>query len=346
MQQPFLSRPVRIHSPDECANCSIMPVNSKPSIFVSNILEDIALNDIFPREKTSPRGVKSNLISNLHRSDNAHSACLTLVPHEWELIKNNSDYLGYLAQISQQQPLIIFNTGDISSRITIKNVREIRTFLHPWEKEFSKIIAPYPVKPRAFFQRDWEATPTVSFMGQVPPITMGSLTSGHINFIRNPLKSSPYLMRKITINKANQLSKRIETEVVIRSSFSARYKNPSLSEHSMAFQEQLNRSDYILCPRGFGNTSMRFYEALSAGRTPILIESNGRLPFASAKPNSKFKILKVNLFSNWEKIILDDWEKLREGEKYPQRQLANKELFEREYSFEPFMRELFRDFLK
>lgn len=346
MQRSVIPRAAKVHSPNDCANCSISQANSKPSIFVSNFLENMALIDIFPRERTSPRGVISNLINELHRSENAHSSCLTLVPHEWELIKNNSSYLSYLTQISLHHPLIIFNTGDISSRITIKNVIEIRTFLHPWEKDFSKIIAPYPVKPRTFFQRDWKATPTVSFMGQVPPITTGSLTSGNIKFILNPIKSSPYLMRKMTIFKANRLSKQIETEVVIRNTFSAIYKNPNLSEHSMAFQEQLNRSDYILCPRGFGNTSMRFYEALSAGRTPILIESNGRLPFASAKPNSKVKILNVNLFSNWEKIILDDWNELGEGNKYPQRQLANKELFEREYSFEPFMRELFRDFLE
>ncbi len=38
-------------------------------------------------------------------------------------------------------------------------------------------------------------------------------------------------------------------------------------------------SDYVLCARGGGNFSYRFYETLSCGRIPIVVDSDGLLPF-------------------------------------------------------------------
>jgi hypothetical protein len=38
-------------------------------------------------------------------------------------------------------------------------------------------------------------------------------------------------------------------------------------------------TDYMLCIRGAGNFSIRFYEALSAGRIPLLINTRCALPF-------------------------------------------------------------------
>jgi len=47
------------------------------------------------------------------------------------------------------------------------------------------------------------------------------------------------------------------------------------------FVENLFDSDYALCVRGAGNFSIRFYEALSAGRVPLLIDTRCVLPFAN-----------------------------------------------------------------
>ena len=38
-------------------------------------------------------------------------------------------------------------------------------------------------------------------------------------------------------------------------------------------------SDYVLCVRGGGNFSFRFFEAMSLGRTPVLIDTDCVLPF-------------------------------------------------------------------
>ncbi|WP_158858584.1 hypothetical protein [Lunatibacter salilacus] len=38
---------------------------------------------------------------------------------------------------------------------------------------------------------------------------------------------------------------------------------------------------FILAPRGKGNFSMRFYQALSAGRIPVMVDTDSMLPFAN-----------------------------------------------------------------
>jgi len=45
------------------------------------------------------------------------------------------------------------------------------------------------------------------------------------------------------------------------------------------FVENLFGSDYVLCTRGGGNYSIRFYEALSAGRIPVFVNTDCVLPF-------------------------------------------------------------------
>jgi hypothetical protein len=45
------------------------------------------------------------------------------------------------------------------------------------------------------------------------------------------------------------------------------------------YDDNICRSDYVLCPRGAGNFSLRFFETLSAARIPLLIDTRCVLPF-------------------------------------------------------------------
>lgn len=52
----------------------------------------------------------------------------------------------------------------------------------------------------------------------------------------------------------------------------------------------LKKSKFILCPRGRGLNSFRFFEALAYGRIPILISDALRLPLESEIPYNRFSI--------------------------------------------------------
>jgi hypothetical protein len=46
------------------------------------------------------------------------------------------------------------------------------------------------------------------------------------------------------------------------------------------FYSNIENNQYIICNRGRGNFSMRFYETLATGRVPVLVNTNIELPFS------------------------------------------------------------------
>jgi hypothetical protein len=48
-------------------------------------------------------------------------------------------------------------------------------------------------------------------------------------------------------------------------------KNQQQTMPLVEFTSVLEQSEFVLCPRGFGPTSYRFYEALSAGAIPVYV---------------------------------------------------------------------------
>jgi hypothetical protein len=111
------------------------------------------------------------------------------------------------------------------------------------------------------------------------------------------------------------------------------------------YKENIRKSDYVICPRGFANTSIRFYETLSAGATPILIDSGSQLPILKNELFWKTNIIHLDLFSNWEEAIFNDWKYLGINRNYRSRQLLNKKIFQKELNFENYALKIFQSYL-
>lgn len=62
----------------------------------------------------------------------------------------------------------------------------------------------------------------------------------------------------------------------------------SMEENRREFVENLAGSDYALCVRGDGNSSIRFYEALSLGRIPLFFDTACVLPLEHLIDYKKF----------------------------------------------------------
>lgn len=52
-----------------------------------------------------------------------------------------------------------------------------------------------------------------------------------------------------------------------------------IDKKSKTFTDNLESSEFTFCPRGNGNFSIRFYEALMSGRIPVLLDTDNELPF-------------------------------------------------------------------
>ena len=82
-------------------------------------------------------------------------------------------------------------------------------------------------------------------------------------------------------------------------------------------------SDFVICVRGAGNFSYRFYETLCLGRIPLVIDTDIDLPFESYI-NYDELILKVSVkdLDKIDEYILDFWSKISDYENF-QKKIIN-----------------------
>lgn len=82
---------------------------------------------------------------------------------------------------------------------------------------------------------------------------------------------------RVTLLDEIKRSGSIETNFIIRDQFWG--GKPHDSQVVYEFNENIKNNHFQVCNRGAGNFSMRFYQTLSAGRIPILINTDTLLPF-------------------------------------------------------------------
>ncbi len=86
-------------------------------------------------------------------------------------------------------------------------------------------------------------------------------------------------LRQLAMSHLNA-SRRIDTNFIVRDDyFGGSTRDPTVKARVRAeYIRNILDSDYVLCVRGWGNFSFRFFEAMSLGRTPVLIDTNCVLP--------------------------------------------------------------------
>jgi hypothetical protein len=314
-------------------------------LFIADEIIGVKRNFLYTKGDQLNFTPKTELISKLNISKSQHDSDFILVPHHWIDIRKNENYKKYLVSLSKRTPLLLENSGDISPKCDLPNTLQLRSFLHPKESDQKKIILPYPAKHQKFDLRDWRPIPQISFVGFVPKMSLGSLTSKSHSFVHSPLKSSVYLNRKLAVKKLKKLKNEFKIVCTERATFTLLPGNPNLNMHIKEYQENLSQSDYILCPRGFGNVSIRFYETLSSGATPLLIDSGTKLPELIDSNFWQSNILVLKLFSDWAKIIWKDWEHLGKSDNYMNRQLRNEKVFSSELYLQKYAEKIFSDYI-
>lgn len=99
------------------------------------------------------------------------------------------------------------------------------------------------------------------------------------------------------------------------------------------YRVNMAASEFNVCVRGRGNFSMRFYEALSAGRIPVLLDTDMPLPCADEVPWDE-----VCVISKSPKSMADDVVRFWETHDIPAAQRRCKEVFDRCFNFDSVAR--------
>lgn len=104
-------------------------------------------------------------------------------------------------------------------------------------------------------------------------------------FLQNPLRNDYELLFPSAYYRAKLLqyledSPKIKTNFIYREHYRGGAVTPQQREQTtLEYYDNIKDSDYILCVRGAGNFSVRFYETLLMGRIPIFVNTDCLLPF-------------------------------------------------------------------
>ncbi len=256
-----------------------------------------------------------------------------MIPYNILHIDNLNNYLNSIRDISKSKKIIAFIIGDSDIDIKIDNSIIFRMSCYGIKIRENEIIIPAYANDLSKYDaikfRVKNEMPVISFCGWAGVQGFYSKIKYFIKnylILKGPYKQGIYFRRKAI--KILNKSKLVKTNFIIRDSYSANAKTIKI-DPKIARKEYIDNivnSDFVLCPKGDGNFSVRFYEVLSLGRIPILIDTDMILPLNKDIDYSKF-ILRINYkdIHNIDKIVSDFYNKITEDEWIKMQSIARQE---------------------
>ncbi|VXC31667.1 Exostosin family protein [Flavobacterium sp. 9AF] len=162
------------------------------------------------------------------------------------------------------------------------------------------------------------------------------------NRVYEPLFASAY--ERATVLEYLENSALIKTNFIFRSLYRGGAKSvEDRLKTTLEYYNNINESDYVLCIRGAGNFSVRFYETLMMGKIPIFVNTDCLLPF-----NNKINWKKHVVWLEWKdrkniaKIVSGFHSKLSD-EDFIKLQLENRKLWKETLSIEGMLEMISND---
>ena len=164
---------------------------------------------------------------------------------------------------------------------------------------------------------------TTSSMGKLANLTKRSISSRLTKLVLSQGKLARRIDPRIVEGMSLQLREtamqiitadsRVDTAFDVTNNHQSYYVKNELNKITLEnlFIANTNKSDYVLCVRGSGNYSGRFYMALNAGRIPIVIDTDVVIPY-----EDRFHLLKVpvNSLANLGEIISEHFASVSDAE--------------------------------
>ena len=174
-------------------------------------------------------------------------------------LDKNFKYFENISRQFQKKLIVFFNSDDDRFIKKDPNTLLFRTSFYKSKQTYNEYaLAAWSEDFGVFSQNKKNDIPTISFCGVLDP--------------RGIRKKSIDILSK---------SKNIKTSFIIRKNFWGGFFNQNISFKTLRheFHENMKNSDYVLCARGAGNFSYRFYETLMSGRIPVFVNTDCVLPF-------------------------------------------------------------------
>ena len=236
-------------------------------------------------------------------------ADLAVMPFDWRVIRGEVwrqtsrnkvaqdlaiSFAKEVEQVGKQ--LVVFFSGDCSDEeIPVKNAVVFRSSPYRSMQKFNDYVIPAWNEDLVEYYlggqvpiRQKRTKPIVGFCGRVGKNLFRMklktiLYHGGMLILYKRMGISPYKGHVLRSQALSTLSKSpmVDTNFVERDGF-VFFDSGSHSagkEPRLEFVQNMVDSDYVLCCRGVGNYSFRFYEALCCGRIPVFINTDCILPY-------------------------------------------------------------------
>jgi hypothetical protein len=251
-------------------------LKSGPFFFEPTALKEAQIAILpFEWEQIVPQAIKKRF--DLEHHGKSEKVVLRGISHARQLAEELA-----AAAANENKPLAIFFVDDNETVIPFDNCFTFRASLR------SSLRKPHEFAMPIWMRDEVEA----SCGGELPlrpkrtrPVVGfdGFPGRGALGRAFGLLVDKPYRTRARALHLLSQ-SAAIKTNFVFRTDwfngvFKVGVDSKSLETSRQEFFRNMFESDYILCTRGWGNYSIRFYETLSCGRIPIFINTDCVLPF-------------------------------------------------------------------
>lgn len=221
-----------------------------------------------------------------------------LIPYDyWHLRRKRPDLLDKIINEAQQnhKPILIDASGDVFGKINVPNSRILRINQYRFDLPQNEITVPVPCEDLLESYADGKVI--LREKGKVPVV--GFVGWGKISFrqrMRTLIKELPrrfvsiFIKRYVVYRKGVfwreraikifEKSKLVRSNFIIRSSYSGHTNTlvGDFEKNRREFVENILGSDYTLIVRGDANAATRFYETLSLGRIPVVIDTECMFP--------------------------------------------------------------------
>jgi len=215
------------------------------------------------------------------------AAQVHIIPHEYAVMRSHPQVLASYIEGAKRagKPVLLSAYQDDPEPLNVKGAAIFRASLYKSKQSKGEIVMPAYVEDLG------------AQYGHNPLITKDASVGfvGKAGF-RNTLEAVRYGVRNYVVRQgadregiyfrrsaldALRRHPSVKVNAIIRRSFSAHKDTIERPEEELRAEYVANMRDslFTLAPRGDGNYSLRFYETLSMGRIPILIDTDMALPF-------------------------------------------------------------------
>lgn len=305
--------------------------------------------------------------SDFEFTENIKEADLVILTMAWNyyVTTNQSELvINFINECnSLGKKVIAVNLGDFGLRVPyFKNLIILRS--SGYKSQFSKneFALPSFIKDplmiyfnrKTVIERPYLSKPVIGFCGQANSSPLNAAKE-IFNSLRKNLKfyigksvKEPQQLFSATHLRASVLhtlqnSEKVTCNFIIRKKYRAGVtQNKDGHRTTLEFYENLKDSDYVVCVRGAGNFSIRFYEALAMGRIPIFINTDCALPFDGTLDWKKHGVwVEYNERSKVAEKVADFHDALSQKD-FIDLQRANRRLWEEKLTLAGFFKNLFQ----